>query len=339
MGPVPDVRIGIVSYDTPMDLNTCLEGLSASTEGLRTEVVVVDNGSVRPDDSAVTSRHHVRLIRLAENVGYPRAMNHALAGTAAPVLLALNPDTRAGPGSLTSLVERLTADTSIGLVGPNLVGTDGLNQHSAQALPSPAVALATGFVPPRLRKGWIGERFWLEGHARLDSARDVDWMVGAVHCIRREAVLRPRVYSERAFMYGEDMELCWFVRRAGWRVVFDPSVQIMHIGNVTGARNFGASREVRWLDATYDWYASARGEAAARRWAAANVAGLLVKAGALRFRSDEAHRAFVRTLLAFHARRVLRPLGDLHSRNAPDGRAPADPVVAYDSGNPAGAFD
>lgn len=327
----PDVRIGVVSFDTPEDLEACLSRLPAATEGLRAEVVVVDNGSIGPGDAQVAMRHGVRLVRNAVNVGYARAMNQALAGSAAPVLVALNPDTRPGPDTLSSLVECLTADPTLGLLSPRLLGEDSQLQHSAYAFPSPRLALVTGLLPRSLRRGRLGQHFLLEGHAAPPGRRDVDWTVGAVHCIRRAAVPRERVYSERSFIYGEDMELCWSLQRSGWRVVLDPAVEVVHVGNVTGERAFGASREHRWLDATYDWYVSTHGTAAARRWAAANTIGLLAKAAVLQTTGDPDHRAFVRSLLAFHARRLRRPQGDLHSRLTPGGQPPGDPVVAFDS--------
>lgn len=333
MSRTPDVRLGIVSYGTPEDLETCLQSVPAAISGLHAEVVVFDNGSVSGHDSAVAQRFPVRLMRCASNVGYPRAMNQALADTSAPFLIALNPDTLPRPGSLTHLVEKLDREADIGLVGPRLVGVEGHLQHSAYAFPSPAVSLATGFVPPRYRGRWFGERFWLEGHARLHGPSDVDWILGAVHAIRRAAVRRQRVYSERSFMYAEDMELCAHLRRSGCRVVFDPSTEVMHVGNVSGERSFGAQREFRWLDANYDWFVADHGEAAARRWATANVAGLLAKRGMLSMSSNREHRQYVSALMSFHARRILRPRGDLHSRFAPDGQPPADPVIAFDSGH------
>lgn len=327
MAAVPDVRIGIVSFGTAAYLEPCLERLADATRGLRTEVVVVDNGSPTTEDADVARRHPVELVRLTTNVGYPRAMNVALSDTAAAYVIALNPDTLPTAGSLTALVERLEAQPDVGLVGPRLVNVDGALQHSTHAFPSPAVALVTGFVPPRLRGGRLGGSMWLEGQVPLDRPSDVDWTVGAVHVVRRSAVRRSQVYSERSFMYAEDMEICWHLRRGGWRVVFDPSVEVVHVGNVSGAQAFGARRELRWLDATYDWYVAEHGAAAARRWAVANATGLLNKLAVLSLtRGDAEHRAYVRELADFHRRRALRPLGDLHSRDAPDGRRAAELV-------------
>lgn len=326
----PDVRIGIVTYDTPADLEACLQTLSAAVEGLDAEVVVVDNGSELDADAEVARRFAVRLLRLERNVGYPRAMNTALAEATAPVLVALNPDTVLEPGSLTRLVGTLLADPTTGLVGPRITSRDGHLNHSVRAFPSPAGALTTGFAPRWLRRR-LRNAWWLDERPEPTHAVDADWLVGALHVLRREAVRRDRVYSERSFMYAEDMELCWHVRAGGWRVVHEPTVTISHVGEGTGARAYGGSRERRWLDASYDWYVAVHGEAAARRWAVANVAGLAMKSAVLGVVGTPEHRSFVHELLGFHARRMTQPLGDLHSRLTVAGEVPPAPVVCFDS--------
>ena len=66
-------------------------------------------------------------------------------------------------------------------------------------------------------------------------------------------------YSERWFMYVEDLDLCWQLHERHWRVVLAGDVAITHIGNVAGEKAWGAAREQRWLDAMYDWYERERG--------------------------------------------------------------------------------
>src|ERR1700737_2606847 len=112
------IRVGIVSWNTAALLDRCLGALPAALSGTAFDVVVVDNDSA--DDSAAVAASHpaVRLLQNPVNVGYGRAMNQALAGTAAPVLIALNPDPEPPPGSLARLAGRLLADPGVGLVGP-----------------------------------------------------------------------------------------------------------------------------------------------------------------------------------------------------------------------------
>lgn len=275
----PDVRVGIVSWNTDDLLDRCLAALPAALGDLRAEVVVVDNAS--SDDSArVAQRHDVTLVRNDTNEGYARGMNRALADTEAPVLLALNPDTEPPPGSLASVVARLHAEPAAAVVVPRLVNLDGRLQHSVYRFPSIALAAIVSFVPPRWQRGRIGRRWWLEGAAPHDRSGVVDWAIGAVHAIRRSALAGQAPYSERWFMYAEDIELCWRLRRAGWNTLLTADVSVPHASNASGAQAWGASRAARYWAASYDLYAHMHRPAAARGLAAVNTAGVVVHLGA-----------------------------------------------------------
>jgi N-acetylglucosaminyl-diphospho-decaprenol L-rhamnosyltransferase len=313
--PAPALRIGIVSWNTADLLDRCLGSLPAALDGLPAEIVVVDNAS--SDASAdVAARHaEVEVVRNEENVGYARAMNQALAGTAAPALLALNPDTEPGAGSLAALHATLTAHPEAGVVVPRLSNPDGSLQRSVQRFPSLPLALASGFLPPRLQRGRLGRRFWLEAAPTHDRSGPVDWAIGAVHLIRSAALAGAAPYSERWFMYAEDIEICWRIRRDGWTVWFDAEVEVPHASNASGAQAWGWTRSRRFWAASYDFDAQVRGSVHARAWAAVNAAaggvhlvanrvGAATGGPAAVFRRHQA--AELRASLPVHVRAALR---------------------------------
>lgn len=271
------VLIGIVSWNTAALLDACLAALPAALAGVTADVVVVDNASADGSADVAAAHPSVRVVRNDVNEGYARAMNRALAGSDAPYLVALNPDTEPHPGSLAALVARLDAEPSVGLVAPRLVNPDGSPQHSVYRFPSLAVAAALA-LPARLHRGRLGTRLALEGAPVRETAGPIDWAIGAVHAIRRDALGDEPPYRERWFMYVEDLDLCWRLRRRGWSVWLDPSSVVPHVGNAAGAQAWGAARTERWLDATYEWYASERGRAAARAWAGVQTAAAGAKA-------------------------------------------------------------
>jgi GT2 family glycosyltransferase len=275
MPPVADVRVGIVSWNTADLLDRCLSALPSALAGMDAEVVVVDNASDDGSDRVAAGHPGVRVLRNETNLGYARAMNQALRGTDAPVLVALNPDTEPGPGTLAELVRRLEAEPDVGLVTPRLLNRDGTDQHSVYRFPSSAVAAVVAFVPRTCQARGVGRRWWLEGFSDHQRRTDIEWAIGAVHVIRSTAVDGQRPYSERWFMYVEDLDLCWRLSRAGWRRRLEGDIAIGHVGNAAGAQMWGAGRTARWLEATYDWYGGARGRTAMEAWGAVNVAGLL----------------------------------------------------------------
>ena len=307
-----DVRVGIVSWNTADLLDACLDALPAALGALDAEVVVVDNASSDGSADAADGHADVVVVRNQENVGYARGMNRALAGTDARALIALNPDTAPPPGSLERLVRRLDAEAGLGVVVPRLANTDGSVQHSVYRFPSLRVAAALSLLPARLH-GLVGRKLWLEGHAPHTRSTDIDWAIGAVHCIRAAAITGP-VYSERSFMYAEDLELCWRLHQAGWRIALDADVVVPHVANAAGAQAWGSGRTARWLDPTYDWYADARGDRQARVWALINVVGAGTKLASNRLiakvnrrRAPEVWPRVVqfRELLPLHAHKLL----------------------------------
>ncbi len=356
------VRVGIVSWNTAGLLDRCLAALPAALAGLEATIVVVDNAST--DASAVVAAGHrgVTVIRNADNVGYARAMNQALGtggpspgqpaadatgdrdaagaprpaarAAAADVLIALNPDTEPPPGSLAALAEHLCADPGLGLLAPRLVHPDGTVQHSVHRFPSPRQA-ATVLLVPRWwqRRTGIGRRWWTEGLVAHDRSVDVDWALGAVHVIRTAALDGAQPYSPRWFMYVEDLDLCWRLRRGGWRCRLDASVTVAHVGDASGRQAWGDERATRWLDATYDWYAGVHGRSAMRRWAAVNVVAVVVHGAASAGRGLLGGTA---AGTARHRARALVGLLPLHLRALwsgppPLAGAPSGPALIHDA--------
>jgi GT2 family glycosyltransferase len=311
------VRVGIVSWNTAAWLERCLTALPAALGGLDAEVVVVDNDS-RDPSAAVAERFGVEVRRSPENVGYARGMNLALADAGAPALIALNPDTEPTPGSLERLVAVLDEESMAGVVAPALVDEDGSVQHSVYRFPSIALASVANLLPVAAQRGALGRRWCLETAPGPAHRQAVDWAIGAVHCIRRDALEGRPPYRERWFMYVEDLDLCWQLHERRWSTVYEPSIRVLHGGNAAGAQAWGADRTRRWLDATYDWYGQERGPAQARAYAGLNLVGASAKSAALAAASlaggpkRGGRRHWARTLagtVPLHARATLRPSG------------------------------
>ncbi len=321
---MPDVRVGIVTWNTAGLLADCLAALPLALGSLDWEVVVVDNASSDGCVAVAESVPGVTVVANAENVGYAKGMNLALQGSSAPVLIALNPDTVPAPGSLETLVRRLNDNPSAGMVVPRLVGVDGKLQHSCYRFPSLVVSLVLAVVPPRAQRSWIGRRLWLEGSAPHEDRCPVDWAIGAVHVIRAAPLGGAQPYSERWFMYVEDLELCWRLREQGLETWLEGDVSVEHVGNASGLQRWGGARQRRYWLATYDFVTMTRGALYARALAVANTVtvALLVTAyrcGAGLSPAQSARRRAVagdlRATLGAHVR--------VAARGAPVGGEPA----------------
>lgn len=330
------MRVGIVSWNCAGLLDACLAALPAALDGCQAEVVVVDNAST--DHSAEVAERHpgVGVIRSSLNVGYARAMNQALAGSEAEVLIALNPDTVPGPRSLSRLVAKLLSQPDVGLVAPRLVNPDGSPQQSAYRFPAPVTAAAEHLMWNEPLTGRLRRRLWYRGPVGPDGGGDIDWPIGAVHVLRRRALGGDPPYRERWFLYTEDLDLCWRLAESGWRRRLEPSVSVVHVGNASGRLRWGTDPSAWTIAGCYDWYGLVRGPRAARRWAALNIVGALVHGALLAARSFTGERVDRRTRavvlwrqLPFHLRIVLlgppAPVAPPEAARTPAPALPASP--------------
>ncbi len=227
-----DLTVVIVNWNVRELLRRCLRSVlasaAASVPPLGLQIIVVDNGS--SDGSADMVRAEfpdVRLIANADNPGFAAANNQGLALARGRYVLLLNPDTECLGDSLPALVRYADAHPDVGLVGPQLLNSDGSVQSSRRRFPT----LATALFESTWLEPWAPQRV-LERYRLLDqpddAILDVDWVTGAAMLARREAVETVGGLDEGYFMYSEEMDWCRQIKVAGWRVVYFPAVQIVH---------------------------------------------------------------------------------------------------------------
>lgn len=226
----------IVNHDAGPLLERCVRSVLADGSAGPVDVVVVDNASGDGSAQALDALGlPVRVVDAGGNLGYARAANLGIAHTSTPVVAVLNPDTELRSGAAGVLLARLAAEPELGAVGPRI--DDALGRHYPSARSVPMVRDAVGHAA----FGWIRpENPWTTRYRQLDVdpdvARDVAWVSGAAIWLRRAALDAVGGWDERYFMYVEDLDLCWRLGRAGWRVAYDPRARVVHVQGVSTAR-------------------------------------------------------------------------------------------------------
>ncbi len=238
-----DLSLIIVSYNVRDLLIACLESIQSAlaSSQLRYEIIVIDNASNDGSPESVRQRFPgVRLIENSENLGFAAANNRGLRDAGGRVMVLLNPDTTVPPGTLEVLFDYLNAHPDTGVVGPRLIYPDGSTQPSRRRFPT----LLTGLL-----ESTIAQDYWPENPAarryyladRPDNVtQDVDWLVGACLIARREVFERAGLLDEAFFMYSEEVEWCYRVRKAGWRIVYLPAATIIHHEGASSRQNVPA---------------------------------------------------------------------------------------------------
>jgi N-acetylglucosaminyl-diphospho-decaprenol L-rhamnosyltransferase len=226
----------VVNYETGPLLEACVRSVRADDSAGPAEVVVVDNGS---RDGSVAELHaaipDVQVVRSPGNVGYARAANFGIAATRADVVAVLNADTRLAPGTAAAMMQRIDAEPRLAACGPRVKNLDGTDYPSARSNPSVPVAAMHGLLGL-----WWPMNPYTRAYRQLDAAPDrgrpVDWVSGAAVWLRRTALDAVGGWDERYFMYLEDVELCWRLRRAGWEIAYDPAGLVWHVQGASTAR-------------------------------------------------------------------------------------------------------
>ena len=176
--PAPDVSVVIVSFNVKVLLAACLRSVQADASALACEIFVVDNAS--PDGSAdMVARDFpgVTLIRNASNRWLAPANNQALERCAGRTILFLNPDTELVRGALLELLRYLDTHRDVGMVGAQLLNSDGSLQPSGNAF-RPAWSYLTDALPLG-RLGFSRSRDFREHGRDYGETRDVDEVSGA----------------------------------------------------------------------------------------------------------------------------------------------------------------
>ena len=224
------MAVVVVSWNCAAYLAGCLGSLAALARPPR-EIVVVDNASTDGSTGLVREQFpRVRLVECATNVGFAAANNRGMRETAAPFVLALNPDTRLAPDFLERLLPAFE-DPRVGLAAGKLLRFDGRTLDSCgQSLGRSRQPIDRGYGRPDL--------------GQLDRDEEVFGCCGAAALYRRamlDHVADPGscYYDEAFFAFFEDLDLAWRARRCGWRAVYRHRAIGFHArgGTSTGGRS------------------------------------------------------------------------------------------------------
>jgi GT2 family glycosyltransferase len=221
------VDVVIVNHNTRDDLDACLGSIfSAPPLGLGT-VFVVDNASSDGSPGRVAGAWPaVRLIALADNVGFAAANNVAIRMSETDLVLLLNSDTIVPAGSIDRLVERLVATGAVA-AGPRLVDAQGRPEVSFGPMLSPWAELVQQARVRRAASARPSAR--ARTAALVARERAVDWVSGACLLVRRDAAVAAGLLDERYFMYEEDVDFCAALRARGGSVIFVPAAKVVHL--------------------------------------------------------------------------------------------------------------
>jgi N-acetylglucosaminyl-diphospho-decaprenol L-rhamnosyltransferase len=292
----PALSVIIVTWNAGDVLGACLDSLARQEIAGGFETIVVDSGSTDGTAALLAARDDVITIAKAENVGFSVGNNEAARRARGRVLFFLNSDTELLDRDVLARLAEVASRPGVGLVGPRLENPDGSLQPSAagQLGLGRALLVSSGLhrlLPDRALARAAPEHW---SHSRT---ADVGWLMGAALAVRAD--LFAELGGFWPLLYAEDTDLAYRARRRGLRVVHEPSVRVMHIGNHSLAKRMDpAERAARVATAEVAFLREHFGAPRRAAIRAVTLAGLAARAAVLNAlgRSDRAriYRAMAR---------------------------------------------
>ena len=221
----------IVSWNVREELTGCLESLMESQPKDDFELIVVDNASTDGTAEAIReSFANCRIIANSNNCGFATANNQGIKESQGEYVLLLNPDTIIPQESLNILIKFMDENKDVGICGPRLLNEDNSTQPSARRFPTFRAALHRHTIFRSIGLFRKQYKRWLMKDFNHNEQTDVDQLMGACLLIRRSVLDEVGMLDEVFFMYYEEVDLCFRIKRKGYRVVFVPEASIIHLG-------------------------------------------------------------------------------------------------------------
>jgi len=224
------VDIVIVNWNAGRQLAECIASIDAYADGHVASVTIVDNGSTDGSEHVTSTRVPLGVIAAGANLGFARACNVGAKDGSAGYVLLLNPDTRLYDGTLDIALGYIDRHPDVGVVGIQLHGDAGRAQHNIARRPT-----AANFVADSLGLARLSPRLFPGMFVDYDPAisADVDHSIGAFYLVRRALWVELGGLDEAFFVYLEDNDFSYRVRRRGYRVHYLAEATAYHRGGGT----------------------------------------------------------------------------------------------------------
>lgn len=225
-----DLSIIIVNYNVKEFLKNLLASIKKASKNLSTEIIVVDNAS---DDGSVEMIKdkfpEIILIENKINIGFGKANNQGLAIAKGNFILLINPDTLVAEDTFVKMIEFFNSHPEVGMAGCKILNPDGTLQLACRrSFPGPWTAFTkvTG-LSSLFPKSKLFARYNLT-YLDENQTYEVDAISGSFMMMRKEVFEKVGGFDEQFFMYGEDLDLCYRIQKAGYKIFYVHSTQIIH---------------------------------------------------------------------------------------------------------------
>ena len=229
-----ELSIIIINFNTADLLKACLASLFKAIRNAKferiVEIIVVDNASTDTSRTILSQfSSRISAIYNKSNIGFAAANNQGIRASSGDFLLLLNSDTKVEKDTLVNLLKVIRADRSIGVVGPKLLNSDNTVQPSVGFFPTlTKVFFWMSFLDdiPLIQN--LLRPYHINARLFYNQRQFVDWVSGACLLVQKEAIEVAGLLDERIFMYAEEVEWCYRIKKKHYQVLYTPEVNVIH---------------------------------------------------------------------------------------------------------------
>lgn len=226
-----DISFVIVNWNTKQLVTKAIASIKKYAIGFTYEIIVVDNNS--KDGSAVYLKKKfpkIEVVESKENIGFGPGNNLGIKQAKGEYLFFFNSDAYLIDTSLLKLLKSARKIDNLGAIAPLI-----LNQHKT-------IQQSGGYFPTLLKIFWwmsfiddlpggtLLKPYHIDHDSFYKKEHQVDWLTGAALMIPRKVLDKIGVFDNKIFMYGEDVDLCFRIKSAGFKVIMSPTAKLVHIG-------------------------------------------------------------------------------------------------------------
>lgn len=229
-----DLSIIIVSYNVCGFLRKCLKSIVDAKINHSYEIIIVDNNSIDESSSIIRGEFPaINWLQNEKNLGFATANNQGINQSKGQFILLLNPDTEVKPRAIEVLLQVMVDDSTIGACGSKLVNQDGSLQLSCYPFPT----LANEIVRLHHLEKLFPQTQYPMDEWNKNLSYPVDNIQGASLLLRKAALDEVGLLDESFFIYTEEVDLNYRLKKAGWKNLYVPTSEVVHFGGQSTKQN------------------------------------------------------------------------------------------------------
>jgi len=255
-----DLSIIIPSYNTKDLITSCVKSIIKHTSGLKYEIIVVDNASTDKSVEALKKQKKVNLIENNKNLGFAGANNIGYKESKGEYILFLNSDTLLRNNLLKEMIDWMKKNPGVGAASCTLKNSDGSLQATGGYFPTLPRVIAWMFFLDDIPgvnmfiKSFhpMGNKSPIKNISFYKKEREIDWLTGAFMLTRKDVLDKLKgPWDESYFMYTEDVDICYRIKRSGHKIMYLPRWDITHLGGASGTKESTILSEFRGVKRFY----------------------------------------------------------------------------------------